>query len=101
MKDDEILAVASEVLVPAGLTGVTLRKAARPEWRPELDPRALEVRFPAAEPGRLSPAFLCWLGEKPVSAYSVRERAKGLVQYVADRTRTSATPWVPANQAAG
>ena len=101
MTDDEILAIANEVLVPAGLSGVELRKAARPEWNPDMDPRALEITSPVEPPENPHHMFHCGLGAKPITPDRVRERAQGLIDYIAETTRTWPTPWVPANQAEG
>jgi hypothetical protein len=101
MTDDEILAIANEVLIPAGLSGAVLRKAPRPEWRPDLDPRSIQLPPPVPRPDSPHYQFYCGLGGKPVTPDGVRERVKGLVSFVVETTATWPTPWVPANRAEG
>ncbi len=101
MTDDEILAIANEVLVPAGLGNAVLRQAARPEWNPDMDPRSLQVESPVESPDKPHHRFYCGLGAKPVTHDRVRECAEGLINYIAHTTATWPTPWVPANQARG
>lgn len=100
MTDDEILAIANEVLVPAGLSA-TIRTAPRPEWGPPgIDPRSLEVKSPVEPPDNLHHRFYCGFG-MPITPEVLRAKAEIMVDYIRETTATWPTPWVPANQAEG
>lgn len=101
MTDDEILVIANEVLVPAGIHGAQVR-------RPALEAegaayRAITVLMPIEPPKGKSAAFHFGWSVYPESPPMTRERitaaAHGLVDFIVRETATWPTPWVPANQA--
>lgn len=103
MTDDEILAIANEVLVPAGIHGAQVR-------RPPLEPeggtyRAITVRMPIEPPDGKSATFhfgwTIYPETPPLTSERVTEAARGMVNFIAETTATWPTPWVPANQGEG
>ena len=102
MTDDEILQIANEVLVPAGILGAQVRRPALNYRQDNATYRALSVIMPAEPPaGENNHFYTGWI-EYPetnptLSPAQVRLNAGELVEFITKQTADGPTPWKPAN----
>lgn len=103
MNDDEILAIANEVLVPAGLTTAEVMRVSPTDDGAKYVVLSID---PPVEPP-VSPRTKFYSGTSsfpespPVDAGKVREIARSMVAHIVKVTSAWPTPWVPANQSEG
>lgn len=104
MTDDEILQLANEVLVPAGIHGAQIRRS--PRTTDGAGYQAITVRLSLQAPdGKPDTTFHSgWrtypetIPQQPDKAM-ISAAARDLISYIVKTTATWPTPWKPANAA--